>query len=99
MVFLFLEKVPKFASELCTSGSIDNGTLKILRRSSSQLRVLRLSKFVLEALVISVLNISPPDNCQSKKVSTVPNLRSPFEAFSLAPSTLSKIHAIFVAEK
>lgn len=33
------------------------------------------------------------------QVSTVPKSRSPFSAFSLAPSTLSKIHLIFVAEK
>ena len=41
----------------------------------------------------------PSDKCQAKKVSTVPNLKFPACALALAPSTLSKIQEIFVAEK
>ena len=38
-------------------------------------------------------------NFQINQVSTVPNNKSPFSAFSLAPSTLSKIHLMLVAEQ
>ena len=41
---------------------------------------------------------APPVNRQRKE-STVPKSRFPFSAFDLAPSTLSRIHLIFVAEK
>ena len=58
-----------------------------------------LYKFVLDALVTSVLKIFPSDNCQSKYVSTVPKRNSPFSAFFRAPFTLSKIQLIFVDEK
>ena len=54
---------------------------------------------VLEALVTSVRCKPSLDNLLTKKESIVPNLSFPASASLLAPSTLSNIHFIFVAEK
>ena len=58
-----------------------------------------LNKLVLEAFVTSVAKILPFVNFQINQVSIVPKQTCPFLAFFLTPSTLSKIQAIFVAEK
>ena len=58
-----------------------------------------LSRRVRDALVESVTCVLPPVNRQIRKLSTVPNARSPRSANVRAFSTLSSSHAIFVAEK
>ena len=58
-----------------------------------------LKSIVREALVASVLCTLPSVNFQTKKLSMVPNSKSPLTAPSLAPSTLSRIQANLVAEK
>ena len=65
--------------------------------SSSHSRVRMFMSIVLEALVTSVTCTPPsvpPVRFHSTQVSVVPNSRSPFSAFSRAPSTLSRIHLI-----
>ncbi|MNJ02935.1 hypothetical protein D3C73_1630700 [compost metagenome] len=42
---------------------------------------------------------TPPVRFQRTQQSVVPNSGSPASAFSRAPSTFSRIHAIFVPEK
>ncbi len=66
--------------------------------SSSHSRVSRFISIVREALVTSVTwtpPFGPPVMFQMTHVSIVPNSRSPFSAFSRAPSTLSRIHLAF----
>ena len=58
-----------------------------------------LKSMVREALEASVLCSKPPVSFHTKKLSTVPNNKSPLSALSLAPSTLSKIQANLDAEK
>ena len=58
-----------------------------------------LNSIVREALVTSVTWAAPPVSFQMSQVSTVPNKSSPRSARSRAPSTLSRIHLIFVALK
>ena len=54
---------------------------------------------VRDAFVASVACTLPPVSFQSSHVSIVPASSSPRSARTRAPSTLSRIHAIFVAEK
>ena len=51
------------------------------------------------ALVASVAWTAPPVRRQSRKLSTVPKASSPASARARAPSTLSRIQPILVAEK
>ena len=51
------------------------------------------------ALVTSVLWTAPPVSFHTSQASTVPKSSSPRSAFSLAPSTWSRIHFSLVAEK
>ncbi len=70
--------------------------------SSRQESVSRSMSIVRDALVTSVTCTPPsvpPVMFHSTHVSVLPNSRSPFSAFSRAPSTLSRIHLIFGPEK
>ena len=57
------------------------------------------SSSVREAFVTSVTCTRPPVSFQSSQESTVPQASSPASARARAPFTLSRIHAILVAEK
>ncbi len=84
------------------SGSIERGTSKAFRISSSHWSVSRSMKSVRDALVTSVTCTPPsvpPVRFQRTQVSVVPNMSSPASAFSRAPSTFSRIQTIFVPEK
>jgi hypothetical protein len=70
--------------------------------SSSQASFSRSISIVRLALVTSVMcnpPSVPPVRFQMHHVSMLPNIRSPFSAFSRAPSTLSRIQRTFGAEK
>ena len=91
--------VPNSDAQSRTSGSMFIGTSKMRQISPSQLPLRMSYSIVRAALVASVAWVLPSVNFHSKKLSTVPNRRSPFLALARAPSTLSKIHLILVAEK
>ena len=70
--------------------------------SSSHWRDFRSISMVRLAFVTSVMCSPPsvpPVRFQISQVSMLPNSRSPDSAFSLAPSTLSRIQRIFGPEK
>lgn len=84
------------------SGSIERGTPISSRLGSCQSSVSRSISNVRDALVTSVTcrpPSLPPVRFQSTQVSIVPKASSPFSARSRAPSTLSRIQAIFGPEK
>ena len=83
------------------SGSMEVGMPKSAQMSSRQVRVRTSMRRVREALVTSVAwtpPLIPPVRFHRTHVSGVPKSRSPASARSRAPSTLSRIHLIFVAE-
>ena len=67
--------------------------------SSSHLPSTMLKSIVREALVQSVTCLRPLVRFQISQLSTVPKASLPASACSRAPATLSRIHAILVAEK
>ena len=84
------------------AGSIAAGTPKASRRAGSQSRVRRSISWVRDALVTSVActpPCGPPVRFHRIQVSDVPNSSSPRSARARAPSTSSRIQAIFAAEK
>ena len=84
------------------AGSMEAGTPKASRISSSHYSVSRSMNMVREALVTSVTWTPPsvpPVRFQSTQQSVLPKTRSPASALARAPSTLSRIHMILVPEK
>jgi len=81
------------------SGSMQRGTSRIPRSSSSQSSFPMSNIMVRDALEWSVLWDLPAVRHQMSHVSTVPKRSSPFSARSLAPGTLSSIHLSLVPEK
>ena len=75
------------------------GTLNNAHNFSSHFAVFMFKRLVLEAFVASLICRSPLVRRHIKNVSIVPNASSPFSARALAPSTLSRIQAIFEALK
>ena len=94
-----LTAIPKSATLSRTSGNILRGILNRASSSSSHSTVAIFSNKVREALVASVACTFPSVKRHNKKVSIVPNNNCPASARARAPSTLSNIQAIFVAEK
>src|SRR5919108_3597 len=92
---------PYTSLEALMSGSIARGIPSRLRISSSQSSVSRFMSSVRLAFVTSVTwtpPLAPPVSCQIHHVSMFPNRSSPASARSRVPSTLSRIHLIFVPD-
>src|SRR5437762_12135595 len=81
-----------------TSGSMERGTPKILRSSSSHSPLAMSNSIVRDALLASVTCTLPPVSFQTSHESTVPKASSPALARPFAPFTFSKIHCTLVAE-
>ena len=84
------------------SGSISRGIPKNDNSSSSQSRVSRSISIVRLALVTSVMCTppsGPPVRFHTTQLSAVPNTASPLCAAARTPSTFSRIHCSFAAEK
>ena len=94
-----MRAAPYTMLESQTLGSMHMGMSSSAQISLSHSSVWMLNSIVREALVTSVTWAAPPVSFQMSQVSTVPNKSSPRSARSRAPSTLSKIHLIFVALK
>lgn len=86
-------------------GSMERGTSKVARSSSSQSHVSRFIRSVREALLTSVMcsgdapAAAPPVRFHVSHVSMVPKMASPEAAASRRPATFSSSHASLVAEK
>jgi len=83
-------------------GSIDLGTPKKPRSSSSQSRGSRFISMVRLALVGSVTwtpPLAPPVRFHSSQESVLPKIASPASAAAWTPSTFSRIHWILPPEK
>ena len=91
--------VPYPVEQSRISGSSARGTRKASSISSHQSPVRRLQSRVRLALVASVACTRPPVRRQSRKLSIVPKASSPRSAAPRAPSTVSRIQPILVAEK
>ena len=93
---------PRYCDELTIVGSIDIGMPRASHSAWSHSRVSRFINMVRDALVTSVTCRALPFlrvRFHVSHVSTVPKINSPRSARSRAPSTLSRIHAIFGPEK
>ena len=83
-------------------GSIDIGMPMSAAIVGSHCKVRRSMSNVRDAFVTSVMcrpPVAPPVRFQINQLSVLPNNRSPRSAASRAPSTFSRIQAIFGPEK